>query len=99
MDKTEKKQHDAVVMNQKAMMQFALLFSTVPLLNKLNCEKRKDNTNWPSRKAHHVMSVIVKEFKPEDTMVEMEMEHALAKLKLGPNKDPNELLEEFASIE
>jgi hypothetical protein len=43
--KTEKKQHDAVVMNQKAMMQFAVAFSTVPLLNKLNCKKRKDKTN------------------------------------------------------
>jgi hypothetical protein len=86
-------------MNQKVMMQFALSFSPVPLLNKLNCEKRKDKMNWPSGKAHHVMSVIVKEFKPEDTMAEMEMEHALAKLKLGPKKDPDELLDEFASIE
>jgi hypothetical protein len=31
-------------------------------------------------------------------MAKMEMEHALAKLKLGPKKDPNELLDEFASI-
>jgi hypothetical protein len=99
MDKTEKKQHDAVVMNQKAIMQFASLFSTVLLLNKLNCKKRKDKINWPSGKAHHVMSVIVKEFEPEDTMAEMEMERALAKLKLGSKKDPNELLDEFASIE
>jgi hypothetical protein len=44
------------------------------------------------------MSVIVKEFEPEDTMAEMEMECALAKLKLGPKKDPNERLDEFASI-
>jgi hypothetical protein len=44
------------------------------------------------------MSVTVKEFKPEDTMAKMEMERALEKLKLGPNKDPNELLDEFASI-
>jgi hypothetical protein len=99
MDETEKKYHDAVVMNRKAIMQFALLFSTVLLLNKLNCEKRKNRTNWPSGKAHHVMSVVVKEFEPEDTMAEMEMEHVLAKLKLGPKKDPNKLLHEFASIE
>jgi hypothetical protein len=97
MDKPEKKQHDAVVMNQKAMMQIASLFSTVPLLNKLNCKKRKDKTNWPSGKAHHVMSAIVKKFEPEDTMAKMEMECTLAKLKLGP-KNPNELLDEFASI-
>jgi hypothetical protein len=45
------------------------------------------------------MSVIMKEFKPEDTMAEMEMERALAKLKLGPKKDPNKLLDQFASIE
>jgi hypothetical protein len=86
-------------MNLKAMMQFAFLFSTVPLLNMLNCEKRKDKMNWPNGKAHHVMSVILKEFKPEDTMAKMEMEQALAKLKLGPKKDPDELLDEFASIE
>jgi hypothetical protein len=43
MDEKKKKQHDAVVMNRKVMMQFALLFITVPLLNKLNCKKRKDN--------------------------------------------------------
>jgi hypothetical protein len=99
MDKMEKKQHDAVVMNQKTSMQFALSFSTVLLLSKLNCKKRKDKTNWPSGKAHHVMSVIVKEFEPEDTMAEMEMERALAKLKLGSKKDPKKLLDEFASIE
>ncbi len=64
-DKTKKKQHDAVMMNKKAMMQFALSFSMVPLLNKLNCKKRKDKANWPSGKAHQFMSVIVKEFKPE----------------------------------
>jgi hypothetical protein len=29
----------------------------------------------------------------------MEMECALAKLKLGPKKDPNDLLNKFASIE
>jgi hypothetical protein len=38
------------------------------------------------------MSVIVKECKPEDTMAKMEMERAVAKLKLGPKKDPNDLL-------
>jgi hypothetical protein len=96
---TEKKEHDAVKMNQKAMMQFALSFSTVPLLNKLNCKKQKDKANWPNGKAHNVMSLIVKEFEPEDTMAKMEMERALAKLKLGPKKDPNELMDEFASIE
>ncbi len=46
------------------------------------------------------MSVIVKEYKPEpeDIMAKMEMERALAKLKLGPKQDPNDLLNEFASI-
>ncbi len=96
---TEKKEHDAVKMNQKAMMQFALSFSTVPLLNKLNGKKQKDKANLPNGKAHNLMSVIVIEFEPEDIMAEMKMEHALTKLKLGPKKDPNELMDEFASIE
>jgi hypothetical protein len=100
MDKAENKQHDAAKMNQKAMMhQLALSFNNVSLLNKLNFEKHRDKTNWPTGKAHHVMSVIVKEYEPEDTMAEMEMERALAKLRLGPKKDPNDLLNKFASIE
>jgi hypothetical protein len=44
------------------------------------------------------MSVIVKEYQPEDTMAEMEMERALEKLKLGSKKDPNDLPNKFASI-
>jgi hypothetical protein len=35
------------------------------------------------------MTVILKEYEPKDTMAEMEMEIALAKVKLGPKKDPN----------
>ncbi len=97
-DDAEKKQHDALKMNQKAMMQFALSFSSVLLLNKLNCKRQKDKANWPNGKVHNIMSVIVKEFEPEDTMAKMEMERAVAELKLGPKKDPNKLMDEFASI-
>ncbi len=96
---TEKKQHDAVKMNQKAMMQLALSFNNVSLLNKLNCKKCTGKTNWPTRKARHVMLVVVKKYEPEDTMAKMEMERALANLKLGPKKDPNDLLNKFTSIE
>jgi hypothetical protein len=62
MGDAEKKQHDTVKMNQKAMMQLALSFNNVSLLNKLNCKQRRDKTNWPTRKAHHIMPVIVKEY-------------------------------------
>jgi hypothetical protein len=71
-DKGQKKQHNAVVKNKKAMMQLALSFTQVSLMNKLNCEKHKDK-DWPTRKAHQVMSALIKEFKPKDTMAKMEM--------------------------
>jgi hypothetical protein len=80
-----------------AMMQLALSFNNVSLINNLNCKNHRDKNNWPTRKAHHIMLVIVKEYELEDTMVEMKMERALAKLKLGPKKDPNELLNKFAT--
>jgi hypothetical protein len=83
-DNAENKQHDAVKINQKAMMQLALSFNNVSLLNKLNSKKCRDKINWPTGKAYHTMLVIVKEYKPEDTMAKIEMECALAKLKLGP---------------
>jgi hypothetical protein len=81
------------------MMQLALSFLNVSLLNKLNCEKKEDTT-WPTGKAHHVMTALIKEYyEPEDTMIKMEMERALSKLKLGSKKDPNKLLNKLASIE
>jgi hypothetical protein len=55
-NETKKKQHNAVKMNQKAMMQLALLFIQVSLMNKLNVEKRRDK-DWPTGKAHRVMCV------------------------------------------
>jgi hypothetical protein len=45
------------------------------------------------------MSALIREFEPEDTMAKLEMEQALAKMKLGPKKDPSELLNKLASIE
>jgi hypothetical protein len=45
------------------------------------------------------MSVIVKEYKLEDTMAKMKIERALTKMKLRPKKDSNDLLNKFASIE
>jgi hypothetical protein len=67
-------------------------------MNKLNIKKCRDK-DWPSRKAHRVMSALIKEFEPEDTMAEMEMEQALTTMNLGPKKDPNDLLNKLASNE
>jgi hypothetical protein len=58
---------------KKAMMQFVLSFQKVAQLDKLNCAFRA-NKDWPSGKAHEVMTQHMKEYKPEDTMAEMEME-------------------------
>ncbi len=94
----EKKQSQAVEKNKKAMMQLALAFNHLSLMNKLNCEKHRDK-DWPSGKAHRIMSDLIKVFEPEDTMAEMEMERALAQMKLGPKKDLNDLLNKLAAIE
>ncbi len=95
--KDQKKKHNAVKMNQKAMMQLALLFAQVSLMNKLNVKKWRDK-DWPTGKTHRVISTLIREFEPEDRMAEMEMERALAKMKLGPKKDPGKLLNKLASI-
>jgi hypothetical protein len=81
------------------MMQLTLAFTNVGLLNKINCKQQKDKANWPTGKAHSVMTVLLKEYEPKDTMAEMEMELALAKMKLGPKKEPNSLNDAMASIE
>jgi hypothetical protein len=66
--------------------------------NKLNHPTRA-NKDWPSQKAHEVMIQLVKEYKPDDTMAEMEMEKALNKLSLSKKKDPDNLNGELSAIE
>jgi hypothetical protein len=56
------------------------------------------NKDWPSGKAHEVMIQFMKEYKPDDTMAEMEMEKALNKLSLSKKKDPNDLNDELSAI-
>ncbi len=79
-------------------MHFVLSFTKVAKLNKLNHAERT-NKDWPSRKAHEVMTQPMKEYEPDDTMAEMEMEKALSKLTLGKKKNPNNLLDEMSAIE
>ncbi len=68
------------------MKQFVLSWVKVSQLNKLNCATRA-NKDLPSRKAHEVIIQLVKEYKPDDTMAEIEMVKALNKLNLGKKKD------------
>ena len=99
MDTSEGRDHAAAVKkNKKAMMQFALSFQKVAQLNKLNRATRV-NKDWPSGKAHEVITQLVKECKPDDTMAEMEMEKALSKLTLNKKKDPNDINDELSVIE
>jgi hypothetical protein len=79
-------------------MQFALSFQRVAQLNKLNCASSKANKDWPSGKAHEVMTQPMKKYKPEDTMAEIQMEKALSKLTLTRKKDPNNLLDKLSAI-
>jgi hypothetical protein len=89
---------NAVKKNKKAMMQFALSFTKVAQLNKRN-SAGSTNKDWPSGKAHEVISQLVKENEPDDTMAKMEMEKTLSKLTLGKKKDQNDLLDEMSAIE
>ncbi len=88
----------AVKKNKKAMMQFALSLQKVAQLNKLNCATRV-NKDWPSGKAHEIMTQLVKEYKPDDTMAKMEMEKALSNLRLNKKKDLNDINDELLAIE
>jgi hypothetical protein len=45
------------------------------------------------------MTQLVKEYEPDDTMAEMEMEKAHSTLTLGKKKDPNNLLNKMSVIE
>ncbi len=88
---------NAMKKNKKAMIQFALSFQKVAQSNKLICASRA-NKDWPSGKAHEVMTQLMKEFKPEDTKAKMEMEKALSKLTLTKKKDSNKFLDKLSAI-
>jgi hypothetical protein len=75
-----------------------LSFQKVAQLDKLKRASRA-NKDWPSGKAHEVMTQLVKEYEPKDTMAEMEMEKALLKLTLTRKKDPIDLLDKLSAIE
>ncbi len=97
-DTLEGKAHAAAVKKiKKAMMQFTLSFQKVAQLNKLNRATRV-NKDWPSGKAHEVMTQLVKEYEPDDTMAKMEMEKALSKLTLNKKKDPNDINDKLSAI-
>ncbi len=53
---------NAVKKNKKAMMQFALSWTKVAQLYKLNHATRADK-DWPSGKAHEVMAQLVKDVR------------------------------------
>ncbi len=97
-DTSDSRAHAAAVKkNKKAMMQFALSFQKVAQLNKLNRATRV-NKDWPSGKTHEVMTQLVKEYKPDDTMVKMEIVKALSKLMLNKKKDPNDINDKLSAI-
>jgi hypothetical protein len=80
------------------MMQFAVSWTKVAQLIKLSRATRA-NKDWPSRKAQKVMTQLVKEYEPDDTMAKIEMEKALlSKLSLGKKKDPNDINNELSTI-
>jgi hypothetical protein len=83
--------------NEKMMMQFALSWTKVGQLNKLNRATRADK-DWPSQKAHDVMIQLGKEYKSDDMMAKTEMEKAVNKLSLSKKKDPNNLKDELSAI-
>ncbi len=92
---TEGQNHAAAVKkNKKAMMQFAISFTKVAQLNTVNRATRAD-PNWPTGKAHEVMTQLVKKYKPDDTMAKMEIQNTLNKLTLGKKKDPNESMTNY----
>jgi hypothetical protein len=67
LDSEDGKDHQKVnKKNQKAMIQFALSFTNVSLLNKINCEQQNDKANWPTGKAYSLMTVILKRYEPKD---------------------------------
>ena len=79
------------------MTQFILTFGTESLLNKVKLEERR-NKDWPTRKAHAVMTNIKTVYEPSDTMAEMDMEIEFCKLMLGLKKNPKDLNDKLAAI-
>ena len=95
----EKSQADAIEINSKAIRAMIGAFVKPKDMNKIMAEQHRDPTNWPTGKAYKVWEACQREYQPDYSTSEANMERALAKLKLGKKDNPTKLLDDISAIE
>ena len=68
----------------------------VKMINMIETIKTDD---WPTGKAHELWTEMRRRFAPDDDVAEMDMEDALAKIRLGAKEDPWDLNDKIAAVQ
>ena len=95
-DAGDKKKIEAREINAKVVNMIVLGQKDVKMINMIETIKTDD---WPTGKAHEIWSEMRRRFAPDDDVAEMDMEDALAKIKLGAKEDPWDLNDKIAAVQ
>ena len=95
-DAEDKKKIDAREMNAKVVNMIVLGQKDVKMINMIETIKTDD---WPTGKAHEIWTEMRRRFAPDDDVAEMDMEDALAKIRLGAKEDPWDLNDKIAAVQ
>jgi hypothetical protein len=89
-------QTTALERNMMAIASLTMAFQTEGLMNVIY---KAESDDWPSGKAHIVVELLFKKYKPVDTISRVEMRQRLNQVSMKNNQDPKVLFDQLASIE
>ena len=82
--------------NAVAMANFAMSFTDETTLGMIF---KAISTDWPTGKSSVVVALLLKKFKPEDTMTRVELRQELNKITMKKGDEPAALFEQISSVE
>lgn len=91
-----KKSDAARKRNAIAVANLTMAFTTDSTMSMVYKAQTDD---WPSGKAHEIVEILMKKFKPADTMSRVEMRVALTKIKMKKDDDPEVLFEQLSAVQ
>jgi gag-polypeptide of LTR copia-type len=91
-----KEQQTAVKKNEIAMASFSIAFTTEKAMNIIYSACNK---NWPEGEAYLVVRELMKQYRPLDNVLKIEMRQRLSRIKMKKGMDLSILFETLTSIQ
>jgi fructosamine-3-kinase len=85
-DGITKEQQISIRKNEIAMESFSMAFTTDKAMNNVYAVSIE---GWPEGEAYLVVTILMKKYRPLDTVSEIEMRQQLARIKMKKGTDPS----------